>query len=116
MQLDTWRAVFLTGCFGALMPELLRWYGLRESPRLPEYATSIRYWLITLLMVLCGGELATLYGTIDVSAIQVVNIGASAPLIISSLSRISPRRKKMRGSDVVGTYPEASIGSFLGGE
>lgn len=87
MTLNGFLPVFLCGAFGGLMGELLKWYRLRELNKLPQYIRSPFYWLITLLIIFCGGILTTLYGTKDVNSILAVNIGLSAPLIIHSLSK-----------------------------
>ena len=87
MELVGFWSLFLAGCFGGAVAELLKWFGMREREKLPTYARSALYWVVTALMVVCGGVLATLYGTQHVSAILAVNIGASAPLIVASLAR-----------------------------
>ena len=90
MELNGFWPLFLAGCFGGALAELVKWFGLRESVNLPTYVRSGLYWVITALMVVCGGVLATLYGTQRVTAILGVNIGASAPLIMASLARTVP--------------------------
>ncbi|WP_321480589.1 hypothetical protein [uncultured Bacteroides sp.] len=87
---NTFLSVFLCGTFGGFLSELLKWYRIRESKELPFYAKSTVYWVITVLIILSGGLLATLYGTKDVSPILALNIGISAPLIIQNLSKLAP--------------------------
>lgn len=82
--------VVLVGALGGGFAELLRWYSLRESPNLPTYASSPFYWLISGLMIFAGGALAALYGTENMNALLVTNIGASAPLIIKALAQTTP--------------------------
>lgn len=79
--------VFLVGCFGGIILEAVKWYGLRESANLPVYLKSTFYWGLTIIMILIGGGLAIFYGTANVDALLVINIGASAPVIISALGK-----------------------------
>lgn len=87
MQVSGWMQVFATGAFGGLLLEILRWWKLRESSRLPKYCKSPFYWSVTLAMILGGGVLAVLYG-IDESrnALMVMNVGASAPALVGALA------------------------------
>jgi hypothetical protein len=94
MQLNGLWPVFLAGSFGAGIAELLKWYSLRESENLPEYARSMFYWVVTGVMVVVGGVLAVLYGTSDVNAILAVNIGCSAPLTITAFSKVAPQQRQ----------------------
>jgi hypothetical protein len=86
MTISGFLPVFLCACFGGALAELLKWFQLRDSPNLPAYARSPLYWAVTAAMVLAGGVLATLYGTEPRSAILVLHIGLSAPLIIKTLA------------------------------
>jgi hypothetical protein len=100
MELNGFWPVFLAGSFGGALAELVKWYGMRESEHFPTYARSARYWVITAIMVICGGLLATMYGTRTMMATLCVNIGASAPLIVVSLVRTVPvpPREPTRGA------------------
>lgn len=73
------------GLFGGLAVEVLRWWKIRTSPNLPQYAHSPFYWMITALMIVFGGVLAVLYGIDSRNALMVANIGASAPVLLSAL-------------------------------
>lgn len=97
MELNGFLQIFMAGCFGGLMAELLKWYGVRGNRRWPRYARTVRYWIITAIMIGGGGVLACLYGIKAVNAILAVNVGASAPLIVSSLAMTAPATSRTRG-------------------
>ena len=85
--------VFIVGFAGGFLADLLALYELRhiDPASLPTYIKSKFYWVMNIVMACLGGGLALLYGFKDVNALLVVNIGASAPLIIKSLATNAPR-------------------------
>jgi hypothetical protein len=82
--------VFAIGVFGGCLAELAKWFKIREEPSFPGYAKSLKYWIITILLILTGGVLALLYGYTNVEALLALNIGASAPLIIAAIAAAVP--------------------------
>ncbi len=101
MTINGFLPVYLCGVFGAFMYELLKWYRIREKEDLPKYIKSIVYWIITILFILAGGLLATMYGIVNVNALLAVNIGISAPLIIENLYRTIPESKSEYDATIV---------------
>lgn len=85
---------FGLGVLGGFLAELLGLYRLRTQAgkALPAYLRSVFYWAITVLMVLAGGALVSVYcwSGIDLKPIVSVNLGASAPLLIATLVQASP--------------------------
>jgi hypothetical protein len=82
--------VFLLGIGGGVLGELLKWYQLKESPNLPEYAKSPLYWIVTVLMALAGGFLAWIWGIDPSKPFLALNVGISAPLILKGLAAVVP--------------------------
>ncbi len=98
MILNGFWEVFLVGCSGGLAVEILKWYKIRGQGKFPVYSKKISYWIITLLMILLSGFLTILYGVENVIALLALNIGISAPLIISTTANSFPIDKsKERG-------------------
>ena len=107
--------VFGIGCFGGALAELVRWYGLRESEHLPAYARHPLYWILTAAMVAAGGVLATLYGTVDKTAVLVANIGLSAPLIIKTFASTNPLPPAKGGGPAHPRDAHPPVREFLAG-
>lgn len=85
---------FVYGAFGGVLAEFLRWFDLREklAESCPKFARSWVYWLLTLGMVVIGGILVVVYmhSGVSFNSFLALNIGASAPLILSRMSRHAP--------------------------
>jgi hypothetical protein len=83
---------FLYGLGGGLVPELVALYKMRQQPQLPQWIRSWIYWLPTVAMIAAGGGLAAAYASSgsQIGPILALNIGASAPLILGSLSSAAP--------------------------
>jgi hypothetical protein len=86
---------FCYGVLGGFLAELFGMWKLRQELKesLPAYLRSWFYWLMTVLMIGSGGLVALVYvkSGISLSPIVAVNIGASAPLIIGSLTAAPPK-------------------------
>lgn len=91
--------IFLCGVFGGTIGELLKWYRLRISHRLPQYIHSPFYWLMTILIIISGGVLTVLYSTEKMNAMIAVNIGLTAPLLIQNLSTTLIANKKLMAEE-----------------
>ena len=76
-----WFAVFGIACFGGFLVQLAELY--KKTSKNKPLPRKWSYWVISCAMILAGGGLTTLYGVENVSALSVLQIGASAPLIIN---------------------------------
>lgn len=86
MEISGTGQIFMFGCAGGAVLELLRWWKLRESLDFPVYARKPTYWFLTVAMILAGGLIAIAYGTRATNAILAMNLGASTPAIIGALA------------------------------
>ena len=109
MFVEGYVAIFMCGMFGGSIGELLKWYRIRTQKKLPEYAKSPIYWIITILIIICGGVLAILYGGGRANAIMVVHIGFSAPLLIENLSKTLAPIKSLSNAVPQDTQRESGL-------
>lgn len=87
---DAW--VFIWGMTGGGFVELVGLYKIRDNPNLPSFLSSWFYWVVTIAMIIAGGILAFVYNRTNapLSEMLAINIGASAPLILRTLSSKPP--------------------------
>ena len=84
-------AVFLIGLFGGASSEILHWWGLREQSSFPDYARSIFYWVITLLMIGVGGGVAYLQLGPGGESLPAFEIGLLTPMLLKKLASQAPQ-------------------------
>ena len=87
--------VVLFGLGGGIAAEVLKWFRIREELHtgIPGYAKKWPYWCVTTIMIVMGGGLVSAYhvsSEVQLSPILAINIGASAPLILSALAAQAP--------------------------
>ena len=87
-------AVFFGLC-GGLAAEVLKWFRIREELHrgIPDYAKKWPFWPATLSMIGIGGLLVYAHhasSEVQLNPILAVNVGASAPLILSALVGETP--------------------------
>ncbi len=85
---------FAVGCLGALIPEILHWHRIARRGRWPQYASSFRYWFVTLSVVLAGGAVASLVSPPGSSAMQLLLLGTVGPSLLQSAAqnqRLAPQ-------------------------
>lgn len=91
-------SIFLYGVLGGIFSELLGLFKLRHKApdHFPEWLRSPFYWIITFIMIIVGGVLTVIYSKagINLNPLVAVNIGASAPLLISSFVAHTPQAIK----------------------
>ncbi|MGY4430953.1 energy-converting hydrogenase Eha subunit B [Bradyrhizobium sp. F1.13.1] len=101
-------AVFLVGLFGGAVAELVHWYGLRTNPRFPEYWSSIKYWTITVAMILVAGIFTWLNFGSQAQALTAFQIGLLTPLILQKAIASAAGGETARS-------PRANVTDFLRG-
>jgi hypothetical protein len=110
MAVDSDLAVFGVGFAGGVANEILHWWGLRENPQLPQYATRPLYWAVTLAMMLLGGGLAWLQLGGHADGLIAFQIGLAAPMVLQKLAKAAPDR-----TGGMGLAARPSILDFLKG-
>ena len=108
MVLDGSISVFLVGTFGGGAAELLHWYGLRTNPRFPKYWSSLKYWIITVLMILLSGGFTWLNFGSEAEALTAFEIGLLTPLILERMIAAG-------AGDEAARSPKDSIIDFMRG-
>lgn len=89
------------GLVGGTLAELARWYGIREKLHegRPVWATP-GYWMITGLMVMAGAALVLMHedSGVNMNSVLAVNLGASAPTILSAMLSSAPATQKVESA------------------
>jgi hypothetical protein len=89
--------IIALGCFGGLLPDILRLIKDRYNSALPTYLRSGMFWLGLFLLVVIGGVTAWLLGAQD--AKQAVAYGFAAPELLSRLaSKVPEPQFRTRGA------------------
>lgn len=87
--------IFFVGFGGGLAGDLVGlWKGRHERP--PQYFSSLYFWFWVVIMAIIGGLLAALVYNPPLQILLVLNIGASAPLILQSLASSAPKDELQR--------------------
>jgi hypothetical protein len=110
MVIEGAAAVAGVGLAGGVVAELLHWWNLREDRQLPDYATSPKYWIITLAMILAGGFITWIYFGQSAEAIVALHVGISTPLILQKLVVSVPQ---IGGARSIIATPQPSVRRFF---
>ncbi len=106
--------LFLWGCMGGIVDEVLHWGSLRRRAAFPTYVRKTRYWVITAALVAVGGVVALASGlsaTLAATPLTALVTGFSAPALIKKLSKALLSRLPELGS--AGAEPSPSLRAFL---
>jgi hypothetical protein len=78
---------FGIGCCGGLSSEVLHWHRIARRGRWPRYAKSLGYWVVTLLLIACGGAIAAAASPAESSALQLLIIGIAGPQLLQAAAQ-----------------------------
>ena len=83
--------LWVWGLLGGVGGELPQWFRIRHEP-LPDWAKRPFYWVVSIIMITFGAVFVLMYQSsgVELNPILAANIGASAPLALSSLSTTVP--------------------------
>jgi hypothetical protein len=87
--------LFSMGVFGGVVAEFLKIWPLQKVPAefRPQWLKSWFFWLLSAVRVLIGGCVVLMYvwsSDVKLTAFLAFHIGASLPLIISTLTSKAP--------------------------
>jgi hypothetical protein len=105
---------FAIGCCGAFTSEILHWHRISRRGKWPKYAASPVYWVVTLLLVLCGGLVAASVSPPSASPLQLLLVGIAGPQLLQLAAQ---SRKPLGSKDdelYLGSNHRMTIFDFLG--
>jgi hypothetical protein len=88
-------SLFLLGCVGGLLPDILRLIRNRYKIQVPTYLRQTNFWIGVLLLVLIGGLTAWILGS-D-SPKEALIYGYASPQILSQLAAGATSERVERG-------------------
>ena len=105
--------LFLLGCLGGLLPDILRIIRNRYKVNVEAYFKNLNFWLGTLLLVVIGGLTAWVMST--QTAKDALIYGYASPQILSQLAASVRTEPVERGvSDARPTAPPFSLLKWWG--
>lgn len=91
MTITSLPLILLFASVGGILAEFRRWWDTRQEPDAPIYLRSIRYWVLTGVMILLCPFIAFMYfGGGPVEGLAVLQIGLSTPVILQTLMSGAP--------------------------
>lgn len=87
--------LFLLGCLGGLLPDILRLIRNRHKIRIPTYLRKLNFWLGTILLVGVGGLTAWVLSA--ETAKDALIYGFASPQILSQLAAAARVERVERG-------------------
>jgi len=96
----TWSwSIFIIGCVGGLIPDVMRVIQKRHEPELPTFLWSANFWVGLILLVLVGGVAAIIGQAADWK--QALAIGYAGPEFLSRALASKPVTLSSAGSAAV---------------
>jgi hypothetical protein len=104
----------LWGLAGTFLDQLLHWASIRHDPRFPTYARTVKYWIVSILLIAMGGVITLAY----VQSVEKVTkplsamvVGFSGIALIKKLSQTFDKKVPVAG--VAPAAPRATVRTFL---
>lgn len=88
-------SLFLLGCVGGLLPDILRLIRNRYQIQVPAYLRQTNFWIGVILLVLIGGLTAWILGS--GSSKDALIYGYASPQILSQLAAGATSERVERG-------------------
>lgn len=88
-------SLFLLGCLGGLLPDILRLIRNRHKIKIPAYLRTLNFWVGTILLVAVGGLTAWILSA--ETAKDALIYGFASPQILSQLAASARTERVERG-------------------
>ncbi len=90
-------SIFLIGCLGGIIPDLLRFVKARFRKTALSYLSHFKYWAALILLALLGGVAAWVLGAADFK--EAIIYGFAAPEIFEKLASKEKDQAVSKGAE-----------------
>ena len=87
MEISSELGQLAVGSLGGAISEVMHWHRIARRGRWPKYARSLGYWVVTSLLIVSGGVVASAVSGPNASAIQLLLLGIVGPQLLQLVAQ-----------------------------